>query len=186
MGTRISGSQLDAAAPELSFPLGDNPVSQPALFQTLVGHSVIVVRHVLYCSLVGNFISRHLSGLPPRRCRWLPTCATNDIGDRLLSHSARETAYSLRWTPSFDCIQLLIYRPRRDDRLRLASPRHEAWYSFINTAEWTEAKSVSGLPNTAVQLPQPGIEHGPPAWEPNAEPTAPIGPGELASLACIV
>ena len=67
MSTHITLSQLDAAAPEFSFPLGDKPVSQPALFQTLVGHSVIVVRHV--CSLVGNFISRHLRGLPPRRCR---------------------------------------------------------------------------------------------------------------------
>ena len=51
-------SQLDAAAPESSYPLGDKPVSQPALSQTLVGHSVIVVRRV--CSLVSNFISRHL------------------------------------------------------------------------------------------------------------------------------
>ena len=66
------------AAAESSIPLGDKLVSQPALSQTLVGHSVIVVRqtkatgrplvrHV--CSLVGNFISRHLRGLPPRRCR---------------------------------------------------------------------------------------------------------------------
>ena len=45
MGTHITLSQLDAAAPESSYPLGDKPVSQPALFQTLVGHSVIVVRH---------------------------------------------------------------------------------------------------------------------------------------------
>ena len=44
MGTHITLSQLDAAAPEFSFPLGDKPVSQPALSQTLVGHSVIVVR----------------------------------------------------------------------------------------------------------------------------------------------
>ena len=60
-------SQLDAAAPESSYPLGDKPVSQSALFQTLVGHSVIVVRRV--CSLVSNFISRHLRGLPPQRGR---------------------------------------------------------------------------------------------------------------------
>ena len=53
-------SQLDAAAPESSYPLGDKPVSQPALFQTLVGHSVIVIRRVCVCSLVSNFISRHL------------------------------------------------------------------------------------------------------------------------------
>ena len=59
-------NQLDAAALESSYPLGDEPISQPALSQTLVGHSVIVVRHV--CRLVGNFISRHLRGLPPRRC----------------------------------------------------------------------------------------------------------------------
>ena len=58
MGTHITLSQLDAAAPESSYPLDDKPVSQPALFQTLVGHSVIVVRRV--CSLVSNFISRHL------------------------------------------------------------------------------------------------------------------------------
>ena len=67
MGTRITLSQLYAAAPESSHPLGDKPVSQPAPFQTLVGHSVIVVRRV--CSLVSNFISRHLRGFPPRRCR---------------------------------------------------------------------------------------------------------------------
>ena len=58
MGTHITLSQLDAAAPESSYPLGDKPVSQPALSQTLVGPSVIVVRRVF--SLVGNFISRHL------------------------------------------------------------------------------------------------------------------------------
>ena len=67
MGTHITLSQLDADAPESSYPLGDKPVSQPALFQTLVGHSVIVVRRV--CSLVNNFISRNLRILPPRRCR---------------------------------------------------------------------------------------------------------------------
>ena len=38
-------SQLDAAAPEFSFLLGDKPVNQAALSQTLVGHSVIVVHH---------------------------------------------------------------------------------------------------------------------------------------------
>ena len=47
MGTHITLSQLDAAAPEFSYPLGDKPVSQPALSQTLVGHSVNVVRHVV-------------------------------------------------------------------------------------------------------------------------------------------
>ena len=46
MGTHITLSQLDAAAPESSYALGDKPVSQPALSQNLVGHSVIVVRHV--------------------------------------------------------------------------------------------------------------------------------------------
>ena len=46
MGTHITLSQLDAAAPESSYPLGDKPVSQPALSQTLVGHSVNVVRRV--------------------------------------------------------------------------------------------------------------------------------------------
>ena len=54
MGTHITLSQLDAAAPESSYPLDDKPVSQPALSQTLVGYSVIVVRRV--CSLVSNFI----------------------------------------------------------------------------------------------------------------------------------
>ena len=58
MDTHITFSQLDAAAPEFSFPLGDKAVSQPTLCQTLVGHSVIVVRRV--CSRVSNFISRHL------------------------------------------------------------------------------------------------------------------------------
>ena len=60
MGTHITLRQLDAAAPESSYPLGDKPVSQPALFQTLVGHPVIVVPRVCICSLVSNFISRHL------------------------------------------------------------------------------------------------------------------------------
>ena len=46
MGAHITLSQLDAAAPESSYPLGDKPVSQLALSQTLVGHSVSVVRHV--------------------------------------------------------------------------------------------------------------------------------------------
>ena len=46
MGTHITLSQLDAAAPDSSYPLVDKPFSQPALSQTLVGHSVIVVRHV--------------------------------------------------------------------------------------------------------------------------------------------
>ena len=58
MGTHITLSQLDAAAHEASYPLGDKPVSQPALSQTLVGHSAIVVRFVY--SLVSNFISRYL------------------------------------------------------------------------------------------------------------------------------
>ena len=66
MGNHITLSQLDAAAPESSYPLGDKPVCQPTLSQTLVGHSVILVRHV--CSLVGNFISRRQRGLPPGRC----------------------------------------------------------------------------------------------------------------------
>ena len=52
MGNHITLSQLDAA-PESSYLLGDKPVSQPALSQTLVGHSVNVVRHV--CSLIGNY-----------------------------------------------------------------------------------------------------------------------------------
>ena len=43
MGTHITLSQLDAAAPGSSYPLGDKPVSQPALSQTLVGHSVIIL-----------------------------------------------------------------------------------------------------------------------------------------------
>jgi hypothetical protein len=55
MGTRITLSQLDAAAPESSYPLGDKPVSQPALSQILVGHSVIVVRRV--CLLKGQSLS---------------------------------------------------------------------------------------------------------------------------------
>ena len=46
LGTPITLSQLDAAAPESSYPLDDEPVNQLALSQTLVGHSVIVVRHV--------------------------------------------------------------------------------------------------------------------------------------------
>ena len=67
MGTHITLSQLDAAAPEFSYPLGDKPVSQPALSQTLVGHSVIVVHRV--CSLVSNRVRLYRAtyrGLPPR------------------------------------------------------------------------------------------------------------------------
>ena len=55
------------SCPESSYSLGHKPISQPALSQTLVRHSVIVIRHV--CSVVSNLISRHLRGLPPRRCR---------------------------------------------------------------------------------------------------------------------
>ena len=51
-------SQLDAAVPESSYTLGDKPVSQPDLSQTLVGHSVIVVSRVFI--YVCNFILRHL------------------------------------------------------------------------------------------------------------------------------
>ena len=64
IGTHITLSQLDAAAPESSYPLGDKSVSQPSLsprpLLTLVEYSVIVVRRVCICSLVSNFISRHL------------------------------------------------------------------------------------------------------------------------------
>ena len=57
MGTHITLSQLDAAAPVYSYPLGDKPVSQPALSQTLVGDSVIVVRSspCLPCPSIHNF-----------------------------------------------------------------------------------------------------------------------------------
>ena len=48
--------ELVAAAPEFSFPLGDKPVSQPALFQTLVGHSVIVVRQCTVLQSCQEFI----------------------------------------------------------------------------------------------------------------------------------
>ena len=54
MGNHITLSQLDAAAPESSYPLGDKVVSQPALSQTLVGHSVIVVRRVQGCIYVDS------------------------------------------------------------------------------------------------------------------------------------
>ena len=54
MGNHITLSQLDAAAPESSYPLGDKIVSQPALSQTLVGHSVIVVRRVQGCIYVDS------------------------------------------------------------------------------------------------------------------------------------
>ena len=57
MGTHITLSQLDAAASESSYPLGDKPVSQPALFQTLVGHSVmsVVLSEALYHVTYGDF-----------------------------------------------------------------------------------------------------------------------------------
>ena len=64
--THMLRSQLDKAAPESSYPLGDKPVSQPALSQTLVGHSVIVVRHVVLSVTLYRATYR---GLPPRRCR---------------------------------------------------------------------------------------------------------------------
>ena len=60
MGTYITLSQLDTAAPESSYPLGDESVSSQPSLKTLIGHSVIVVRRVCICSLVSNFISRHL------------------------------------------------------------------------------------------------------------------------------
>ena len=68
MGTHITLSQMDAAAPESSYPLCDKPVSQPVLSQTLVGHLVIVVRHVV---LSVTYIALPITyrGLPPRRCR---------------------------------------------------------------------------------------------------------------------
>ena len=50
-------SQLDAAATEISFLLGNKPVSQPALSHTLVGRSIVFHS---FCSLVSNFISCHL------------------------------------------------------------------------------------------------------------------------------
>ena len=86
-------SQLDAAAPESSFPLCHKPVSQPALSQTLVGHSVIVLCHCTVHSLVRNLYSDPYRSSTCRR-HWLPTCATSDTRDRLKSHSGRETALS--------------------------------------------------------------------------------------------
>ena len=49
MGTHITLKSTGRSCPEFSFPLGDKPVIQLALFQTLVGHSVIVV---LYCTVL--------------------------------------------------------------------------------------------------------------------------------------
>ena len=83
MGTHITLSQLDAAAPESSYPLGDKPVSQPALFQTLVGHSVIVVRRVCICSLVSNFILRHLQGTFTPALPLIADLQISDTRDRL-------------------------------------------------------------------------------------------------------
>ena len=123
MGNHIALSQLDAAAPESSYPLSDNPVSQPALSQTFVGYSVIVVRRV--CSLVSNFISRHLQGTSTPA---LPLIADlrNQRHQRPFIVPLRPgDCLVLRRTQSSDCIQLLIYRPRRDDRLRLASDKSE-------------------------------------------------------------
>jgi hypothetical protein len=45
MGTHITLKSTGRGCPRAQFPSRDRPVSQPALFQTLVGHSVIVVRH---------------------------------------------------------------------------------------------------------------------------------------------
>ena len=44
MGTHITLKSTGRGCPRAQFPSRDRPVSQPALFQTLVGHSVIVVR----------------------------------------------------------------------------------------------------------------------------------------------
>ena len=52
IGNHITLSQLDEAAPESSFPLGDMPVSYPVLSQTLIGHSVIVVRRAVVLSAI--------------------------------------------------------------------------------------------------------------------------------------
>ena len=67
MGTHITLSQLDAAAPESSYPLGDKPVNQPARSQTLVGHSVNVV-HVSVVLSVTLYRATY-RGFPPRRRR---------------------------------------------------------------------------------------------------------------------
>ena len=80
IGTHITLSQLDAAAPESSYPLGDKPASQPAFSQTLNGHSVIVVRHV--CSLISNLYSGDYRSYTCRYHRW-PTCGTSDTRDGL-------------------------------------------------------------------------------------------------------
>ena len=120
MGNHITLSQLDAAALVSNYPLDDEPVSQKALSQTLVGHSVIVVRRI--CSLVSNFISigdfhpgaaadcRHAQPATPETV-YSPT----PVGRLALScaEHSRQTASSY------------IYRPRRDDRLRLASDKSE-------------------------------------------------------------
>ena len=45
-------SQLDAAAPESSYPLGDKPVNQPALSQTLVGDIAYLYLWQIYTKIV--------------------------------------------------------------------------------------------------------------------------------------
>ena len=57
MGTHITLSQLDAAAPESSYPLGDKPVSQPALFQILVGHHYVHRWHSAVVVVVAGLLS---------------------------------------------------------------------------------------------------------------------------------
>ena len=117
-------SQLDAAAPESSYPLGDKPVNQPALFQTLVGHSVIVVRHVLFCSVVlsVNLYSGDLWEFHPPRP--LVTDLRNQRHQRPFKVPLWPGDLPCRFCVEH-CVQLLIYRPRRDDRLRWASGKSE-------------------------------------------------------------
>ena len=45
MGTHVTLKSAGCSCPRVQFSSGDKPVNQPALSQTLVGHSVIVVRH---------------------------------------------------------------------------------------------------------------------------------------------
>ena len=89
MGTHITLKLTGCSCPWVQFlsrSLGDKPVNQPALSQTLVGHSVIVVRHCIVRNLYSSSYKRSTCR---RHC--LPTCSTSDTRDRLKSNSVRET-----------------------------------------------------------------------------------------------
>jgi len=83
MGNHITLKSTGCSCPWVQFTLGDKPVSQPALFQTLVGHSVIVVRHACPVILSGIYKAAP-TGFPPAAA----------AGRRFAQPTTPETVYS--------------------------------------------------------------------------------------------